>query len=510
MIRGLGAIVLSAVLAPALAAQDADAGKVIYDRWCAGCHGESGAGDGESAAYMLPRPRDFTRAVYQIRTTASGGLPTDADLRRVIEEGMPGTTMPGWTEKLNRRQIDNVIAYLKTFSRVFDGTDPEVVRIGSAPGVTDEGLAEGRRLYEDELECLRCHGNGGRGDGTSAPELTDDWDFPILAADLTEPWTFNGGSSTEEIYTRMYTGLDGTPMPSFADVITSGIITEEQLWRAAQYVRSLAPDDEPERRDVVRAALSEGALPSGPGDAQWEEIEAYYIPLVAQITLSPRWFTPGVDAVWVRAAHDGQQLAMRLTWNDRNNSPDQRWEPLFQNVRNSVESPDTPLPETQGPDIFGVQLPLVLPEGTELPYFIRGEPRRPVSLMEWTSNPDSMKTGTATGMGTFAAAGGVDVRHQAVFGDGQWHLQVTRPLQPADAGSATPLVPGRPIPIAFYAADGTNGETAERGAISAWYSIYLDVPTPSSVYVAPIVAVLLTAAVGVVIVWRAQQGERRS
>src|SRR2546429_5543936 len=37
--------------------------------WCAGCHGETGAGDGPAAAYMLPRPRNFTGAVYKIRST---------------------------------------------------------------------------------------------------------------------------------------------------------------------------------------------------------------------------------------------------------------------------------------------------------------------------------------------------------------------------------------------------------------------------------------------------------
>ena len=63
-------------------AQDAEAGKLVYDKWCAGCHGDTGAGDGESAAYMLPRPRDFTAAMYQIRTTSSGELPTAADLER--------------------------------------------------------------------------------------------------------------------------------------------------------------------------------------------------------------------------------------------------------------------------------------------------------------------------------------------------------------------------------------------------------------------------------------------
>ena len=106
--------VLAVGLAPVFAvAQDADAGKVIYDKWCAGCHGDTGAGDGSAAAYMLPRPRDFTRAMYQIRTTGSGDLPTDDDMRRVIELGMPGTTMPGWTKKLSSRDINDVIAYLK-------------------------------------------------------------------------------------------------------------------------------------------------------------------------------------------------------------------------------------------------------------------------------------------------------------------------------------------------------------------------------------------------------------
>src|ERR1043166_2223901 len=44
--------------------QDTSAGKLVYVKWCAGCHGETGAGDGPAAHYMLPRPRDFTGAVF--------------------------------------------------------------------------------------------------------------------------------------------------------------------------------------------------------------------------------------------------------------------------------------------------------------------------------------------------------------------------------------------------------------------------------------------------------------
>jgi cytochrome c oxidase cbb3-type subunit 2 len=224
-----GVVLLAAVSPSRLSAQDLENGKVLYDKWCAGCHGLSGAGDGDAATWMLPRPRDFITALYQVRTTASGELPTDDDLRKVIDEGMPGSTMPGWSDKFNTSQRDDVIGYIKSFSRFFDGAAPEAISIGKAPRVTEEGLAEGRRLFEDEVQCMRCHGPQGRGDGNSAPELTDDLGFPIRAADLTEPWNFNGGSTTEEIFMRMRTGLDGTPMPSNSDVIEAGIVTEDQL-----------------------------------------------------------------------------------------------------------------------------------------------------------------------------------------------------------------------------------------------------------------------------------------
>ena len=59
--------------------------------------------------------------------------------------------------------------------------------------------------------------------------------------------------------------------------------------------------------------------------------------------------------------------------------------------------------------------------------------------------------------------------------------------------------------MAFYAADGTNAEGEVSGSVSAWYAIYLDVPTPPRVFIAPIVAVMLTAGLGLTIVWRAQR-----
>src|SRR5437870_9908452 len=123
-----------------LAAQDTTAGKRVYVKWCAGCHGDSGAGDGLAAAHMLPRPRNFTGAVYKIRTTASGQLPTDADLMRAIDDGLPGSAMPAWKGRLSDAERRDVAAYLKTFSSFFADTSQHVaaLKFSSAPaGGTD-------------------------------------------------------------------------------------------------------------------------------------------------------------------------------------------------------------------------------------------------------------------------------------------------------------------------------------------------------------------------------------
>src|SRR5438045_9286583 len=131
-----GGVVLTAQPLNRLTAQDTTAGKVVYTKWCAGCHGDNGAGDGPAAKHMIPPPRDFTGAIYQIRSTPSGQLPTDADLMRSIDEELGGTAMPGWKTRLSDRQRRDVLAYIKTFSTFFADTTqrPQPINFGGAPG----------------------------------------------------------------------------------------------------------------------------------------------------------------------------------------------------------------------------------------------------------------------------------------------------------------------------------------------------------------------------------------
>lgn len=504
------AVALILPLPSSLFPQGAPRGKAVYDRWCAGCHGDTGEGDGPAASRMLPRPRDFTRGVYKIRTTASGEIPTDADLLHVVEQGMPGTAMPEWRTQLSERERRDVIAYVKSLSTFFGDQAAQPIEIGRDPGGGDRAIDDGRATYK-KLECFKCHGQDGRGDGKSAPTLKDDWGHPIRAADLTESWRFRGGNTVEAIYARLRTGLDGTPMPSFADAIEQKLITDEQLWHVAAYVRSLSPDA-PETREVVRAGLA-SALPASPDDRGWEQAPRYWVPVVGQVITRPRWFAPTVDGVWVQALHDGRRLALRLTWHDPSRSPDPAWDEWLGRVTSTMDSADGAPATRQGPDRLALEFPVHPSEEGERPYFLAGSARHPVHVWRWTSAPDRVDVGAEQGLGTFApaAAGGdagAAVAHSARFANGEWRLQLVRALFPRDTARTPAFTPGLAIPMALYVADGSNGEDDVRGAVSAWYAIHLDVPTPARVYAAPAATVLLTAALGGLLVTRAQRRGR--
>jgi len=90
-------------------------GKHEYDRYCVGCHGGQGDGQGENAQWIDPKPRDFTAAVFKCRSTPSGTLPTDLDLIASIRRGLVNSNMPQWRPVVPQTDAD-LLAYIKGFS----------------------------------------------------------------------------------------------------------------------------------------------------------------------------------------------------------------------------------------------------------------------------------------------------------------------------------------------------------------------------------------------------------
>ncbi len=510
------ALVLTALLpalalpsTPLAAQEDGGAGAQIYDRWCAGCHGVEGDGNGPAAAWMLPRPRDFTGATYQIRTTESGALPTDEDILRVIDEGMPGTSMPGWEEVLSRRERRALVEYVKSFSPFFEDETPEPLEFGRAPRASDEVLAQGREAYET-AECVRCHGDAGRGDGPSARTLEDDWDQPVRAVDLTRNWAFDGGGSVEDIYRRLRTGLDGTPMPSQVELLQAGVLSEEDLWALAHYVRSLSPERAPRVREVIAVGRvgEDEELPTSPSDERWEEADRFYVPMVGQIIVEPRWFAPRVEDVWVQGLHDGEDVALRISWTDPSRSPDPRWaaewRPRVVAAMEPVEG--EPVPEGPIPDALDVQFPRTRATGMERPYFLHGDRRRPVHLWRWRSDGEGATAAEARGIGTAEErTAGSTPEATAEWENGEWRLLLRRALATPDTAAEPQLREGEAVPIAFFARDGDNGESGARGSISSWYFLALEPETPAGAYAVPVAALLVTLGFGMVVVRRARR-----
>jgi mono/diheme cytochrome c family protein len=213
--------------------ESASLGKTLYHAQCAQCHGNDGKGNGIAALYLHPRPRDFTSGKYKFRSTESGSIPTDADIEKTILNGLHGTAMPDFKPFLRGDSLKAVVEYVKSLSSRFNNEQPKPVKIGSPILSSPASIASGKKMYE-QLQCASCHGSDGTGVDAVAADFVDDNGRPIVATNLTEPWTFRGGATAQDVYLRFRTGIDGTPMPSYI-----GSASEKEMWDLANYVLSL-------------------------------------------------------------------------------------------------------------------------------------------------------------------------------------------------------------------------------------------------------------------------------
>jgi mono/diheme cytochrome c family protein len=210
-------------------------GKKSFDRYCISCHGVEGDGRGPSAEWLDPRPRILTSGVFKFRSTASGELPTDADLLRTITNGLHNTYMPRWAP-ITAREREDVVQYVKSLSPRF-ATEPQgkPIAIPPSPPATPQLAEKGKEVW-NKMQCAACHGETGKGDGASAPTLRDDWGFPITPHDFTSG-PLKVGDAPEDLYRTFMTGLNGTPMPSFAETLSP-----DDAWALVAYVRTLRKD----------------------------------------------------------------------------------------------------------------------------------------------------------------------------------------------------------------------------------------------------------------------------
>lgn len=84
-------------------------GMVLYQSYCAPCHGKNGKGDGPAAASLNPKPADHTSPEVQTES--------DGTLFYKISEGRAGTAMPPFKAVLHPDQRWAIVNYIKTLDK---------------------------------------------------------------------------------------------------------------------------------------------------------------------------------------------------------------------------------------------------------------------------------------------------------------------------------------------------------------------------------------------------------
>ena len=141
-------------------AADIDTGRATFRIYCAPCHGIGAAGGSGP---------DLTLGVYEVGDS-------DEDLFGVIKDGVSGTEMQGFGERMNDNTIWRVVSYLRSVARK------------ETPVLTGDA-SRGESIYQGKGGCVGCHriaGTGGRL-GPNLSRIGRTLSFARLREALVEP-----------------------------------------------------------------------------------------------------------------------------------------------------------------------------------------------------------------------------------------------------------------------------------------------------------------------------------
>lgn len=301
-------------------------GRLLYAEHCQHCHGVSGDGNGPTARYLNPLPRDYRDGKFKFTSTPYTHPPARNDLGRIVDNGIPGTYMPSF-KLLKPEELDSIVEYVRWLSmrgqseKALAGLaesgaaataekmlelfpdEAEAVVVGpwvevesgdmtilpetERPEATAESIAIGQKLFVSKTaKCSDCHGKSGLGNGTQTlaveqgqtePGLHDAWGHIVIPRNL-RSGIYRGGRRPIDIYRRVAAGIKGTPMNAFKTNLYNlkdeslGLNGDEKdlaVWHVVNYVLSLPYEEfEPGSGIAPKIAIeSASAAENQPADA---------------------------------------------------------------------------------------------------------------------------------------------------------------------------------------------------------------------------------------------------
>jgi cytochrome c oxidase cbb3-type subunit I/II len=213
-------------------AADVD-GQAVYGMHCIGCHGDKGDGKGIVAEDFVVKPRDFTLGKFKFCTTERNSLPTDADLKNTITNGLATSAMPNY-RLLDDASKDAVIGYIKTLSARW--STEQVQRKYEQAGTPDfvgtpDSIGKGEKLFA--ARCLMCHGNK---KGQPDVIFSLRWQDGVECNDVIRPAVFSAGTikrgpKVEDIRMSITAGVGWTPMLAWSE-----LLSEQDRWHLTSYI----------------------------------------------------------------------------------------------------------------------------------------------------------------------------------------------------------------------------------------------------------------------------------
>jgi mono/diheme cytochrome c family protein len=281
-------------------------GSRLYRQQCVLCHGITGNGRGPTASWLVPRPRDYRQGEFKFISSARQPGYTRkasrADLLRVLQQGIDGSSMPAFG-LLPQTELEDVASYVihlsirgevefrmmaeaigqqardtkefkvnsddgetYDFESYFRKRFNEVVQSWIVsqkrlqPGLSYEqylrarsmeqeipedlrsrdAIKRGYSLFQTQAGCAACHFDYGR----QRNYKWDVWGNVTRPADLTTG-IYRGGRRPIDFYYRIRGGISPSGMPA-QDIVkerkghlSDAGLTDHEIWDVVEFVRAL-------------------------------------------------------------------------------------------------------------------------------------------------------------------------------------------------------------------------------------------------------------------------------
>jgi hypothetical protein len=167
-------------------------------------------------------------------------------------------------------------------------------------------IAKGEKLFIKN-KCTACHGQSLQGDGRLAESLLDAWKHAVFVHDITYPSYYKAGFEATDIFQTLSSGLDGTPMSSYAH------LPENDRWALVHYIRSKFTKkfETGEFETDIYSFRKNFEITTDVNSPIWNGVKTTNL---VMRPLSAR--RNGIDIINFSSVNNGEQIAIRLRWKD--------------------------------------------------------------------------------------------------------------------------------------------------------------------------------------------------